>query len=223
MSEETGARLVQIADQLRAMASNGLTYSTNSYDIDRYQKLLILAAELLSVAATQTVDEILRIFAADVDLRTPLVGMDAAVFDDGGQVLLIQRSDNHKWAMPGGAAEVGETPTANIAREVWEETGYRVEITHLLGVFDNSHYHREAKRHGYLLLFAGKVVGGEVTLSDESIDVQWFALDAIPWDDLSPGHVERLRHAVAWAGDPATPTYFDPLSSQDVTQKEASE
>ncbi len=223
MSEKTGARLVQIADQMRAMASNGLTYSTNAYDIDRYQKLLILAAELLSVAATQTVEEIVRIFAADVDLRTPLVGMDAAVFDDDGQVLLIQRSDNHKWAMPGGAAEVGETPAANIAREVWEETGYRVEITHLLGVFDNSRYHREYKRHGYLLLFAGKVIGGEATLSNESIDVQWVALDAIPWDELSPGHSKRLRHAVAWAGDPTTSTYFDPLSSQAVVQSEALE
>lgn len=220
MSEETGARLAQIADQMRAMANNGLTYSTNSYDIDRYHKLLALAAELLSVAATQTVDEIVRIFAADVDLRTPLVGMDTAVFDDAGRVLLIQRSDNHKWAMPGGAAEIGETPAANAAREVWEETGYQVEITHLLGLFDNSRYFRDINRHGYLLLFAGKVVGGEITLSNESLDVQWVALDAIPWDELSPGHVERLRHAVTWVGDPTIPTYFDSLSSQAVVQNE---
>jgi 8-oxo-dGTP pyrophosphatase MutT (NUDIX family) len=212
MSESNGARLVQIADQIRAMANNGLTYSTNPYDIDRYQKLLVLASELLGMVATQPLEEITRHFISDVDLRTPLVGVDTAVFDDARRVLLIQRTDNHKWAMPGGAGEVGETPATNAAREVWEETGYQVEITHLLGVFDNSRYLWAINRHGYLLLFAGKVIGGEMTLSNESLDVRWVALDEIPWHDLSPGHVERLRHAVTWYNDPMTPTYFDPLS-----------
>ena len=212
MSESNGVRLLQIADQIRAIANNGLTYSTNPYDIDRYQKLLVLAAELLGMVATQPLEEITRRFVDDVDLRTPLVGVDTAVFDDAGHVLLIQRADNHKWAMPGGAGEVGETPAANAAREVWEETGYQVEITHLLGVFDNRRHPQGITRHGYLLLFAGKVTGGEMRLSNETLDVRWVALDEIPWDDLSPGHVERLRHAIAWYNDPMTPVYFDPLS-----------
>jgi 8-oxo-dGTP pyrophosphatase MutT (NUDIX family) len=112
--------------------------------------------------------------------------------------------------MPGGAAEVGDTPAENAAREVWEETGYRVEITHLLGIFNTDRSQRHGGRNGYLLLFCGKVVAGEATLSSESLAVQWFPLEAIPWNLLSPGHVERLRHAVKWYGDPSTPAYFDP-------------
>lgn len=212
-SASVAGRLVQIADQIRAMANNGLNYGKDPYDIDRYQRLLALAAELLSMAAIQPLEEIEPIFLNDLDLRTPLTGVDTAVFDEAGRVLLIQRADNHKWAMPGGAAEVGDAPAQNAAREVWEETGYQVEITHLLGVFDNTRHPRSMKRHGYLLLFAGKVVGGEATLSNESLDVQWFALNAIPWDELSPGHAVRLRHAVRWYSDPATPSYFDPPSS----------
>jgi ADP-ribose pyrophosphatase YjhB (NUDIX family) len=207
---EAAARLVQIADQIRAMASNGLNYSTNPYDIDRYQRLQKLAAELLSMAATQPLDEIERVFIADVGLRTPLTGVDTAVFDEAGRVLLIQRADNHKWAMPGGACEIGDLPAENAGREVWEETGYHVEITHYLGIFDNSRYRQvDRGRHGYLQLFSGRVVDGEATLSNESLAVRWFAQQEIPWEELSPGHVERLRHALRWYRDPTTPAYFD--------------
>jgi hypothetical protein len=59
------------------------------------------------------------------------------------------------------------------------------------------------------MLFGGKVVGGEATLSNESLAVEWFPLDAIPWDQLSRGHYERLQHVVRWYRDPATPAYFD--------------
>jgi ADP-ribose pyrophosphatase YjhB (NUDIX family) len=203
-------RLAQIADQIRAMSSNGLYYGKDPYDIDRYQRLLKLAAELLSMAAAQPAEEIERILIADVGVHTPLTGVDTFVFDEAGRVLLIQRADNHKWAMPGGACEIGDAPSENAAREVWEETGYHVEITHLLGVFDNYRYRRQDRgRHGYLMLFGGKTIGGEATLSNESLGVEWFPVEAIPWDDLSPGHVERLQHAVKWLRDPTTPAYFD--------------
>jgi ADP-ribose pyrophosphatase YjhB (NUDIX family) len=219
MSEPVASRLVQIADQIRAMSHTGLAYSKDPYDIDRYQKLLRLASEMLSMAATQPLEEIERVLLDDVGLKTPLTGVDTAVFNEAGQVLLIQRTDNQKWAMPGGAAEVGNTPAENAAREVWEETGYQVEITHLLGIFDNTRYLRNINRHGYLLLFTGKVVGGELTESNETLDARWFLLDEIPWDNLSPGHVIRLRHAVAWYRDQATPAYFDLLASSPVEQE----
>jgi ADP-ribose pyrophosphatase YjhB (NUDIX family) len=207
---ESAVRLAQIADQMRAMASNGLHYGSNPYDIDRYERLLKLAAELLSMTATQPLAEIEHTFVTDLGLHTPLSGVDAAIVDEASRILLIQRADNHKWAMPGGACEVGDTPAENAAREVWEETGYRVEITHLLGIFDNSRRTIPTiNRHAYLLLFGGRVIGGEATVSNETLAVRWVALEEIPWNDLSPGHYERLRHVVEWVRNPATPAYFD--------------
>jgi ADP-ribose pyrophosphatase YjhB (NUDIX family) len=191
------------------MASTGLHYGKDPYDIDRYQRLMKLAAELLSMVSIQPLEEIERVFVDDIGVRTPGVGVDTFVFDEAGRVLLIQRADNHKWAMPGGVCEVGDTPAENARREVWEETGYEVEITAFLGVFDNWHRHLNARRHGYLQLFAGRVTGGEPTLSNETLAVQWYALEAIPWEELSPGHVERLQHALRWYLDRTTPAYFD--------------
>jgi ADP-ribose pyrophosphatase YjhB (NUDIX family) len=205
-------RLAQIADQIRAMANNGLHYGKDPYDIDRYQRLLKLAAELLSMATTQPLDELARIFVDDVQMRTPLSGVDTATFDEAGRVLLIRRADNHKWAMPGGACEVGDLPAENAAREVWEETGYAVQITHFLGIFDNfRHRQQDRGRHGYLLLFAAEVTGGTATVSNETLAVRWFAQAEIPWAELSPGHVERLHHALRWYHNHTTPAYFDPI------------
>ena len=62
---------------------------------------------------------------------------DAAVIDDDGRILLVQRADNSKWAMPGGAMEVSETPAEGVVREAFEETGVRCEVVALVGVFDS--------------------------------------------------------------------------------------
>ena len=135
--------------------------------------------------------------------------VDTAVFDADGQLLLIQRADDHLWAMPGGACEVNEAPAAGGACEVWEESGYTVEVTHLIGVFDSRHSGTRTSRHLYHLLFAARVLGGEATPSHETLDVRWFAPAQIPWDLLSPGHAKRIRFALAWHADAQKTAYFD--------------
>ena len=131
--------------------------------------------------------------------------MDTAVFDESGRILLIERADNHLWAMPGGACEVGDTPAENAAREVWEETGYRVEITRLLGIFDNSRRLTAARRHGYLLLFGGKVVGAR----QRSAMKAWRSSGSRCSDPLGSTVARPLRslavcrQVVRRAGDPA--------------------
>src|SRR6187397_3134009 len=116
MDKDVGTRLTEIADQLRALATNGLNYATSEYDLARYEKMLTLAAELLSIADLREAVEIERIFRGDLAIRTPFVGVCAVVFDAEGRILLTQRVDNGKWCMPGGAADVGEAPSAVAVR-----------------------------------------------------------------------------------------------------------
>ena len=207
----TALRLVQMAEQMRAMANNGLMFSQDPYDRDRYEKLLELVAELLTLATGAPLATLTPTILHDIDYRTPLTGADAAIFDDSGRVLLIQRRDNQKWAMPGGASEVSEAPAAGAAREVWEETGCTVTITHFLGIFDGLRIReQQSSRHIYHLLFAGQVIAGEPGVSNETLDARWFAQAEIPWAAMSPGHGERLRFALRWVAAPeTTPAYFD--------------
>ncbi|MGC8856762.1 MAG: NUDIX domain-containing protein, partial [Anaerolineae bacterium] len=65
------------------------------------------------------------------------IGCSAVIFDEQGRILLTRRADNGQWCLPGGAMEAGESVTETCEREVWEETGLRVRVLRLLGVYSN--------------------------------------------------------------------------------------
>ena len=201
--------LLLIADELRSLANNNLIYTDDPYQIQRNRRVLELAARLQSLADARPAEEIQRIFSENLGYLTPLATVDTAVIDAEGQVLLIRRSDNGLWAMPGGACDVSESPAAAAARETWEESGYVVEVTRLLGVFDSRLSGDANGRHLYVILFAAVPVGGEARPSNESTEVRWFRWEEIPWDALSPGHNRRLQHAMQWWLNPNTRPYFD--------------
>ncbi len=211
MSEPNNTSLAQtlalIADELRALANNNLLYTDDPYQIQRNRRVLALAAELQSLVDERPADEIKRIFSQHLGYITPLAVADAAVIDPHGRVLLIQRADNKLWALPGGACDMNEAPASAAARETWEETGYVVEITRLLGVFEERY--AATGRHLYVMLFAAVPVDGEARLSPETLDVGWFSWEEIPWHSLSPGHHRRLQQAMQWWLNPNSPPYFD--------------
>jgi ADP-ribose pyrophosphatase YjhB (NUDIX family) len=198
-----------IADELRALAHNNLQYTDDPYQIQRNRRVLTLAAQLQSLTDARPPEEIQRTFSRDLGYLTPLSVVDAAIIDPEGKVLLIRRADDGSWAMPGGACDTGETPAAAAARETWEESGYQVEITRLLGVFDSRLSGTRASRHLYHLLFAGVPVAGEARTSSETSDVGWFSWESIPWQELSPGHHQRLQFVMQWWLNPRTGAYFD--------------
>ena len=198
-----------IADELRALAHNNLQFTDDPYQIQRNHRVLTLAAQLQSLTDERPMAEIERTFSTDLGYLTPLAVVDTAVIDPDGRVLLIRRADDGLWAMPGGACDVGETPAEAAAREVWEESGYQVEITRLLGVFDSRLSGTRASRHLYHLLFAAAPVAGEAQTSNETTEVRWFGWEALPWNNLSPGHHHRLQFVMQWWLNPRTIAYFD--------------
>ncbi len=212
MSDATidlGARISEIADELRAMAANGLHYGTDEYDRARYHRTMDLAAELLAIADTRPSADIVAMFRGDLTFRTPHVGADGAVFDSDGRVLLAQRADNGLWCLPGGSAEVGEPPSVVAAREVWEETGLRVRPTRLLGIFDNRVFVSSAGRpHAYHLVFQCEVVGGELALSSETVDLRWVDEPQAVSLPLFGTHAQKIPEAFRLFREPHAPAQF---------------
>jgi ADP-ribose pyrophosphatase YjhB (NUDIX family) len=137
---------------------------------------------------------------------TPLATGDAAIIDDEGRILLILRADNGKWAMPGGAMEVGETPAEGVLREVLEETGMQCEIVALVGVHDSRRAGAVTRHHLYMMLFLCRPVPGheqpsEPLTADEIVEMRWFSRDALPLD-IDPGHITRIPQAYrVWRRD----------------------
>ena len=135
--EET---ILHTAGKLRAICNRGLRYARNPYEVENLEQMLELSATLTALVDGRPLPEIRRGFLEERHYLTPYAVVDSAVFDGGGRILLIQRGDNGRWALPGGWCEVGELPGEGAVREVWEETGCRVELTALLGIFDNNYH-----------------------------------------------------------------------------------
>lgn len=142
---------------------------------------------------------------------TPLVGVDVFIVNDKNEVLLIKRADNNLWALPGGCHNLGETPAKCAKRECYEETGYRVEIIELLGVFSSNCYkyiHYPYKENEFChLLFKAKIIGGIVKTSNESLEVEWFSENKLPI--LSDGHEVRVLFGFKSISNPNQKPYFD--------------
>ncbi|MGW2558161.1 NUDIX hydrolase [Streptomyces sp. NPDC001514] len=115
---------------------------------------------------------------------TPLhsVSVAGAVVREDGRLLAIRRADNGTWELPGGVLELTEAPEEGVAREVWEETGIRVEVDQLTGVYKNT------ARGIVALVFRCKPSGGTERTSAESLAVDW----------LTPAEVaERMSEVFA--------------------------
>ncbi len=130
------------AQRLQGIAQSGITYSTNQYDLERYEALREIAAEIMAAGSDAAIDPIRDLFAAQSGYATPKVDMRAAVFRDG-RILLVEERADGTWSLPGGWADINESPSDAIVREVREESGYETRAAKLLAVYDrNRHGHR---------------------------------------------------------------------------------
>lgn len=169
------------AHELASMARTGLEFATDEYDRDRYVRMSRIAEEMAAlVIGVEFTPE--RPYLPDVGIASPKVGCSVAAFDRDGRVALIQRADNRRWALPGGYAEVGTSPSENALRELREETGFTAELERLVGVYDNRRFGSVAAYQFYICCFRARITGGEPTRSKETVDVVLVDPDDLPED-----------------------------------------
>ena len=127
--------------------------------------------------------------------------VNVVVENDRGEILLIRRSDNDNWALPGGAIDLGESMTQAALREVKEETGIDCEVTGLVGIYtDPKHIilytsNNEARQEFSILLTA-RPTGGAPTPSSESTQVVWSTVADAEELAMDPSMRRRLGHYV---------------------------
>jgi ADP-ribose pyrophosphatase YjhB (NUDIX family) len=195
--------------RLQAIAQDGLTYTENGYDVGRYDQLREIAAEMLAAHSTGDLGETRGLLDLQVGPATPKVDVRAAVFD-GDAILLIKEPDDGGWSLPGGWADVGESPAEAVAREVYEESGYRVRVTRLLSAYDRDRQgHPPSLYHVYKLNFLCEILDHDSTVAPEADGIGFFPADSIPSLSLprvTPAQIERLFEHYR---NPSLPTDFD--------------
>lgn len=207
----TSPQVALWADQLRDISGRGLHYSDNPYERENYAAIQDIAVAMLAAVSGEPIAELETIRGTVLARPTPYAVGDAAVINDAGEILLIQRADNHLWAMPGGALEVGETPAQGVLREAHEETGVIAEVVSMIGVYDSRLCGTISRHHLYQFLFLCRPVeiapSHTASHAREALAVGWFAQDELP-PDVDPGHITRIPHAFeARRGDGAV--FFD--------------
>ncbi|MFK4247694.1 NUDIX domain-containing protein [Micromonospora chokoriensis] len=127
-----------------------------------------------------------------------VVAVTVFVQDEHGRVLLIQRTDNGLWALPGGAQDFGEYIAETAVRETREETGVEIEVTGVVGIYTNPNHVVEYSdgevRQQFSICFRGRYVAGQPRTSDESSAVRWTSQDSLDRLSIHPSMRLRIDH-----------------------------
>lgn len=126
-------------------------------------------------------------------MRRPSLAVDVVIKSRGG-VVLVRRKNNPyrgKWALPGGFVEYGEKVEFAAAREALEETGIRVKLDGLLGVYSDPG--RDPRGHTISICFTAKWAGGKMKAASDAKEVGLFR--KVPWDELAFDHAQILKDA----------------------------
>ncbi|PVX41319.1 ADP-ribose pyrophosphatase YjhB (NUDIX family) [Pasteurella langaaensis DSM 22999] len=167
------------AIQIQAIAQNGLAYCDNVYDIERYQQLRDIAAEMLSYKTEIPKDKVKSLFCNEQGYQTPKIDSRAAIFKDN-KILLVQEN-NGQWSLPGGWVDVTETLYSNTIKEVKEEAGLDVKPQYLIAIHDQHKRNVPAFAHRVLKTFVMcELLGGKFQANSETLQSAYFGIDEIP-------------------------------------------
>ncbi|MBK1833130.1 NUDIX hydrolase [Roseibacillus ishigakijimensis] len=173
---------LHLARELEALAQSGLHYGKDPYDRERYERLLELSGELMTGLGTLTREQLHHWRAEDFGYATPKIDVRAFCLRDGKVMLVSEKADGGRWALPGGWADVNQSAAESVAREVHEESGFEVEVRQLLAVWD-----REKQGNPppypysiYKMFFLCEIIGGEARETMETAGVEFFAREELP-------------------------------------------
>ncbi len=209
MSEQV-PKWLDWAREIQALAQTGLTYSQIDYDIQRYRRLEQIAAEMVANHTILSSESILENFRIQPGYATPKVDVRGAVFWDG-KILLVQERSDHGWSLPGGWADVGESPSAMVTREIREESGFEVQVEKVIGIYDANRVTIVPLEfyHAYKIVFLCTITGGQAKASNETLAVDFFDLMNIPPLSSMRTNTAILQEAFAHLNDPIRPAAFD--------------
>jgi ADP-ribose pyrophosphatase YjhB (NUDIX family) len=195
--------------RLQTIVQAGLAYTRDPYDRERYQQLQALTAEIAAADDEGTAPSLLTLLAAERGYATPKVDVRAVVAREG-KLLFVREAHDGFWSLPGGWADIGESPSQVAEREVLEETGYIVRATKLLAVYDKAkHEHPPALWYCYKLFIQCTLEGGAPAHSHETLEISFFGRDELPALSRERVTEAQVLKMFAHVEQPALPTDFD--------------
>jgi len=184
--------ILTLLEELQSIARTGLNYSTDPYARAHYTRLLEIAATQYGQALDLPPDEVRARLQGELGSITPKVGADAAIFDEAGRILLVERSDDRRWGLPAGWVDPNEAPMNTVRREAREELGLEVEPVQLVDVMFRPASAEYGPHAVVSIVYLCEVRGGAITLSHEVLAARYWGIDEVlAW------HKDHLKFARA--------------------------
>ena len=191
------------AVELQALAQAGLFYSKDIYDIERFQRIREIAAEMLTQPSGLPVERVRDLFCGETGYQTPKLDTRAAVFQHD-RILLVQEK-NGLWSLPGGWVDVNLSVAENTVKEVKEEAGLDVAAKSIIAIQDRKKHNPEIYAYNICKVFVlCDLLGGEFQQNSETIAMGYFSMEDLPALSENKTTAEQIRmcfdayHAEHW-------------------------
>ena len=167
------------ATEIQSLAQSGLAYTDNVYDIERYERLREISAEMLAEKTDLSIEKVKDLFCNETGYQTPKIDTRAVIFKDNK--ILLTHENNGTWSLPGGWCDVLESVKSNTIKEVKEETGLDVEAIKVIAIQDRNKHNKPIYAYGVCKVFIlCDIIGGEFKKNIETTEIQYFSIDEIP-------------------------------------------
>lgn len=197
------------AIEIQSLAQAGLEYTDNVYDIERYERLREISAEMIAKKTDMDLEKVKDLFCNETGYQTPKIDTRAAIFKNNK--ILLTHESNGTWSLPGGWCDVLESVKSNTIKEVKEEAGLDVTANRLIAVQDRNKHNKPIYAYGVCKVFIlCDVIGGEFIKNIETTETRYFGLDEIP-DNLAEEKTnkEQIEMCFKAVNDPNWQVQFD--------------
>jgi ADP-ribose pyrophosphatase YjhB (NUDIX family) len=180
-----------LARKLLAIAQTGLHFSQDEYDRERYREVADIGAKLLALESGKDSDALLKTWFVEDGYATPKIDVRGAIFRNDTVLLVRERVDG-KWTLPGGWADVNDTPSYAVEKEIEQESGFTARAVKVAAIYDrNKHGHPQYLFHLWKVFFICEITGGAPRPSYETTEIDFFPVDALP--ELSEGRTTAAQ------------------------------
>lgn len=197
------------AKRIQALSQSGLAFSKDLYDIERYEELREISAEIMAEHTNLEINIINDLFTNETGYQTPKVDVRGVVFKNG-KILMVKENIDNQWALPGGFCDVGMSPSENVVKEIKEESNYDVIPVKLIALLDkNKHPHPPEAYHYYKVFILCEIIGGEPATGLETSKVEFFSEHNLPPLSENRNTVTQLKMVFDFLRNPEKEAIFD--------------
>ncbi|MFA5329979.1 MAG: NUDIX hydrolase [Prolixibacteraceae bacterium] len=196
--------------RIQALSEIGLEYNTINYDRERYEEIQEICLNMMQQITDVPVEKIKPIIQEKAGYKTPKVDIRAVVFNPEGKILLIQEKIDGCWALPGGWADVGYSPSQIAEKECFEEAGLPVKASRLLAVMDKTAQKMIPEfEYVYKLFVRCEPMGTEISSGAETDDAAWFDEHELPELSLPRNIPSQIHLMFEYFRGEKTEVYLD--------------